>query len=311
MKCIFLFGFILGAVGLQVLVPIQTQAQGCSDAGFCTIGSLRAYGTTNEPGQRISLLLPVGVGDEEVVVFTPGLQYDNQFTPNWALQAKVTGNVASGNLGTASGLGDVIVSATYTFPTEGTWQTSVTLGSKVLLNFSNLKENGLSLPLQYQSSLGTVDLISGVSLTNGVWQFSAGWQQPLTGTNGNQFLPIYWASLEADKYAPGNDFNRKGDLLLRVARQFNSDKRVSVNAGLLGIYHLGEDTYIDANISSKPIAIAGSAGLTLNVTATAFWKVSEKWSIGLQGGIPLVVREVRPDGLTRSFVLAPEIRFNF
>ncbi len=86
-------------------------------------------------------------------------------------------------------------------------------------------------------------------------------------------------------------------------------KKWSVTGGLLGIYHLGKDTYIDANTSAAPIPIKGSEGLTLNATAIARYQVSNKFSIGLSGGVPLVVRDVRPDGLTRKFVIAPEIIF--
>jgi len=92
----------------------QSCAQGCSDAGFCTIGNLshqRADSISND--QKISLLLPFGVGDEDV--FTPGIQYDNQLSNRWAIQAKVTTNYAEGNLGSASGLGDIFLSGTHTF----------------------------------------------------------------------------------------------------------------------------------------------------------------------------------------------------
>jgi hypothetical protein len=88
-------------------------------------------------------------------------------------------------------------------------------------------------------------------------------------------------------------------------------KKLSVNPGLLGIYHLAEDTYIDANIGNNPIGIKGSKGLTLNATIVAMWRVSDTMNIGFSAGTPLVFREVRPDGLTRKFVFAPEVSFKF
>ena len=94
---------------LNTLLLCKAAAQGCSDAGFCTIGHLKQLQAKDEAKQhqKISVLLPLGVGDESVFVFTPGLQYDNQFNKNWALQAKLTANTASGNLGSATGLGDL------------------------------------------------------------------------------------------------------------------------------------------------------------------------------------------------------------
>lgn len=285
--------------------------QGCSDAGFCTIGNLnQSKGDSIHRGQKLSLLLPAGIGDEDVLVFSPGLQYENHFSPYWSIQAKLTANYANGNLGHAAGLGDIFLSGTRSFIGRNGWNTSVTLGTKLPLNTGNLKENGKSLPMQYQSSLGTIDLITGFSISNTHWQFSAGFQQPLSGINRNNFLPEYWNTTEAESYPPSNDFDRKADVLLRAVYTMNI-RKLSVNAGLLGIYHLEEDTYVNANTSNNPISIKGSSGLTLNATLAVFWVVNSSITIGISAGMPLYYRDVRPDGLTRSIVVLPEIRWNF
>lgn len=290
----------------------NVYSQGCSDAGFCTIGNLKSQSHNDSVNykQRISLILPVGRGDEDVFIFTPAIQFDNQLSGGWSIQAKLTANYASGNLGNATGLGDLFLAGTYAIQNDKPWKTSVTIGTKLYLNTGNLKEDGKSLPMQYQSSLGTIDLITGFSLSHTSWQFSAGWQQPLSGINRNNFLPVYWGTAEANTYPPSNDFNRKGDVLLRGAYMFTVKREYSFTVGMLGIYHLDEDTYIDANVSNEPISIAGSQGLTLNATIAGFWKVNSSMSLGFSAGVPLIVREVRPDGLTRSFVFAPEIRWN-
>ncbi|WP_080055782.1 hypothetical protein [Spirosoma aerolatum] len=288
---------------------LTTLAQGCSDAGFCTIGALKQHATGDTKGQKISLLLPVGLGDEAVLVFAPGLQYDNQLSARWAVQAKLTANYASGNLGSAAGPGDIFLSGTYTLPTQAKWATSLTLGTKLPLSNSNLKADGRPLPMQYQSSLGTVDLITGVSVSNRQWQLSAGWQQPLTSANSNTFLPSLNGKPEAPAYPPSNQFTRKADVLVRTAYTWMINPKFSLNGGLLGIYHLAEDTYTDA--SSKSVKINGSQGLTLNATLAGWWNLTPKTRIGFTAGTPLVVREVRPDGLTRSIVFAPEISWLF
>jgi hypothetical protein len=290
----------------------KTCAQGCSDAGFCTIGTLKAEqagdATTN---QKLTLLLPIGVGDEHVFVFTPGIQYDNQLSEQWAVQVRFTANYTNGNLGTAAGLGDLFLAGVYSFKKKKSWTTSITLGTKILMNPGNLKEDGKSLPMQYQSSLGTVDLIAGVSVTNQSLQFSFGWQQPLSGINRNNFLPAYWDIPAASNYPPTNDFKRRGDVLLRIAYALRIKDTFSITPGLLGIYHLDDDTYIDANISNDPLPIDGSRGLTLNATISGYWKMSDRFTLGIVAGSPLVARDVRPDGLTRSIVISPELRWNF
>ncbi len=297
---------------LLILIKVNVVAQGCSDAGFCTIGNLAQQQTNDTKKQKFTLQLPAGIGDEEVFVFSPAIQYDIQLSKKWAIQAKLTTNYADGNLGSAAGLGDVFLSGTYLFRNKkNDWNLSATLGSKLPLNQANLKTKGRSLPMQYQSSLGTIDLITGVALSNKKWQFAAGWQQPLTGTNGNNFLPIYFSNKEADAYIPSNDFNRKADVLLRGLYKYSLNKRLDFKGGLLGIYHLGKDTYIDGNISNQPIAIKGSDGLTLNASLSGWYAVSKKMTIGLTAAVPLVIRDVRPDGLTRSFVVSPEISWSF
>lgn len=308
MRLILIIIFILASPVLTTTI----FAQGCSDAGFCMIGNLdQRRENHTEKKQKLSVLLPLGAGDASVFVFTPGIQYDNTLSEKWSVQGKLTANYANGNLGSAFGMGDLFLSGTRTRLGENGWKTSITLGTKVLLNLGNLKADGKALPMQYQSSLGTVDFIAGFSLRNNSWQFSTGWQQPVSGINRNNFLPAYWDTPEAEEYPPSNDLHRQGDVLLRAGYSFTIRQKFSVNPGLLGIYHLSEDTYVDGNLSNEPIGLSGSQGLTLNVTLACSWHVSENLNIGFSAGTPLVVREVRPDGLTRSFVFSPEISWNF
>ena len=273
MKSIFFFFFLL--------LTHEAIAQGCSDAGFCSIGNL-AQRNTLPLKRKLTFMPAAGIGDERVWVITPGIQYDVHISSRWNLQAKVTTGYANGDKGSVFGLGDLVVSGVYNLSVKNGWTTAAALGMKVPLNDGDLK----GLPMQYQSSLGTFDLITGLSLGNRHWKFAGGWQQPLTRTNGQSF-------------------QRKGDLLLRTAYLFQPLASWDFNLGLLGIYHLGEDTY------EKSTPIAGSEGLTLNITAGAWWKISNKFTIGITGGAPLVARDVRPDGLTRKFVIMPEIAYNF
>ncbi|HYG20462.1 MAG TPA: hypothetical protein VD816_16095 [Ohtaekwangia sp.] len=291
---------------------VLIHAQGCSDAGFCTIGNLAQENSDSlSKSPAWTLLLPVGVGDEDVIVFSPGLQFDKRLSARWSMQIKITANHASGNLGKATGPGDFYVSATYQIKKTSSWHPSITLGTKLPLNSGNLKASGTPLPMSYQSSLGTIDFIAGIGISNERWQFAAGWQQPLSGANKNRFLPDQWDNARADNYPPSYDFNRQGDVLLRVDRKINAARSLSLNVGLLGIYHLGEDTYVDTRLRDTPILLDGAEGMTLNATLAAAWAIREKFSLGFSSGVPLLFRDLRPDGLTRKFVFAPEIRWKF
>jgi hypothetical protein len=305
-KMLIIFTFIV------VIFFNKINAQGCSDAGFCTIGNMNHKATDAAiKKQKLTLILSSGIGDENVFVFTPGIQYDNRLNKNWAIQGKLTGNYADGNLGSATGLGDLFLSVTYSLNKKNNWQTSFLLGTKLPLNNSDIRTGNKPLPMQYQSSLGTVDLLAGISLSNKKWLFATAVQQPLSGTNRNTFLPAYWNTAAANKYSPTNTFNRKGDVLLRAAYTLIGKDKIDLSIGLLSIYHLGKDTYVNGNISNKPIVLNGSEGLTLNGTVAIHYRLNNKFSLGLSGGMPFVVRDIRPDGLTRKFVVSPEIVFNF
>lgn len=287
------------------------EAQGCSDAGFCTIGSIKhnAYANDSTKDQSLSVILTNGIGDEGVYVFTPSVQYDNQLNEHWSIQSKLTANYASGGLGTARSLGDLYFSSSYQFSKSSKWNKTFTIGIKVPLNNSNLKAEDKALPMGYQSSLGTLDFIVGFTITNNRWIFSSGYQQPISNPNGNTFLPEIWNTEEAYKFSPSNLFHRKSDVLLKAGYKINSLKKLKINLGFLAIYHLTNDVYTSMDL--EQIEIVGSEGLTLNATLNAVYNISSKFSLALTAGTPLIVRDIRPDGLTRSLVLSPEIIIKF
>ncbi len=299
-----------------ILFLLQTnfvKSQGCSDAGFCSMGSIKLnpVDTSSIYDQKLSVNVAGGIGDESVVVFTAAVQYEKKWNSHLLTQAKITGNYASGNLGQVFGIGDLFISGSYSFKKKHKWESSILVGIKLPLNKSNLSAENKDLPMQYQSSLGTVDFIGGLSVTNQRWLFALAIQQPISNLNENKFLPSYWSDSRAIKYPATYNFKRKGDVLGRITYTYSKFKKIKLSGGLLGIYHLGKDTYFDINKSTDQIEIKGSDGLTLNATLGGWIALNSKLFIGFTGGIPLIVREIRPDGLTRSIVASPEIIYKF
>jgi hypothetical protein len=301
--CFVISFFVLG----------NSFSQGCSDAGFCTIGNIQSSNkdSLEQKKNALSLLMTNGTGDQNVYVFTPGIQYERGINSHFSIQTKITGNYASGNLGSAIGFGDLFLATTYVLKEKKKLQNSFTLGVKIPLNLGDIRYNNQPLPMQYQSSLGTLDLILGYKIKFNKWTANLAFQQPITGRNRNTFLPEYINTPAAFKYPPSNDFNRKGDALVRIAYQIISFKKWKWNASVLSIYHLGEDTYVDGNISNSPLKTEGSEGLTVNLTSNFSYKINKSMSFGLGGGVPLIVRKVRPDGLTRAFSITPELIIHF
>ncbi len=306
----------------------EISAQGCSDAGLCSISGLKNI-DKQSTNNRITFGNSVGLGEQGVLVINPYIQYERRINNHWGVQGKVTSQIASGNLGTAYGLGDFYFTSTYTTKVKKGTMTFL-LGAKIFTNQADLTtQYGLGIPMVYQSSLGTIDIISGINYSIKNWRFNLGFQQPITGYNLNTFLPNDWAGRfdpalgrvvsnplyqDAKLYVPTNHLDRRADALFNVTYNINSIKNLNIILGLLNIYHLGEDTYVDPNSmngSTEPIPIKGSDGLTLNGTVTLWYRINKKISIGCLFGTPFLVRDVRPDGLTRSVVFAPELVFNF
>jgi hypothetical protein len=98
-------------------------------------------------------------------------------------------------------------------------------------------------------------------------------------------------------------------VLLRVSYPVQLTKNLQLTPGFLPIYHLMNDSFVDD--ASMRQELNGSQGLTLNTTLYLDYLVNENHSFQINMGSPLLVRQSRPDGLTRSFVATLEYRFRF
>lgn len=291
------------------LVAIQVHGQGCSDAGICTMGALKQQNERSSDSFRhkLTMLAAAGWGDDHVFVFSPAVQYSFKTGHEIEVQAKVNLNYASGNLGTSVGAGDIILDVVKTIPIVKQLTIAFAGGLKVPLSDGNLKRKGLPLPMQYQSSLGTFDAVASVALYAGRWSLTAGYQQPLSGDNGSRFDPAQWQYGLADVYPESNRFRRSADIIAKAGYRLQYNRRWAFTPGMLGIYHVKEDSYYDV-MTGQVAPLKGSKGLTLNLVFNAVYS-GAKWSAGLTVGRPVVVRDIRPDGLTRSIVLLPEVSF--
>lgn len=79
------------------------------------------------------------------------------------MQLKVPYLSVSGNLGSTSGLGDPALTASYAFIKKDEERLDGLVGVKVPSGDANTRSAGLSLPMPYQTSLGTTDLLLGIT----------------------------------------------------------------------------------------------------------------------------------------------------
>jgi len=300
LRLIFIIGFLF-------LVTEENYAQGCSDAGVCTIDSFKPHDhLINDEGKNtFKVGLNYGAADYDIAVFGTYLDYRRKVSDRLTLYAKLTTLSQSGNDISNFGLSDIYLNGNYKVGQNA----SLTLGFKVPLSDANAKENGLALPMDYQSSLGTFDLVLGFSYNIKSFQLLAAIQQPLT-QNSNSFLSeLYPESSPLSEFQSTNQFKRSGDVLIRASYPINIGGKFVFTPSLLPIYHLSNDKFTDIDGIEKEID--GSQGLTLNWNTYFDYHINEKHALQLSLGAPFIVRDARPDGLTRSFVANLEYRIRF
>ena len=318
MKGIFLnknLGILLLVIAVFI-VRNPLLSQGCSDAGVCSIGG---HGKM-EKGS-LTLNTQYGVGEQGVQYFTNQLEGVLRLNSKYTLQLKAPYTFINGNLGSNNGWGDIILVGNRNIYDKNEKKMSLSLGVRVGVNNASkytanqLLDYSIALPMPYQTSLGTHDLLLGADLEyKEKWRFSLGVQIPLIQFNKNGFdtARISPGSDRGDKarqYFSSYHLIRRPDIVFRVDRTFKITKKLKFTAGLLPIYHLLHDRYTDINGVER--AIHGSKGLTLNIPVAAAYKFNSKWTLTARFASPVIVREVRPDGLTRQFVSSIELKYTF
>jgi hypothetical protein len=285
----------MAIIGLFGIIGISS-AQGCSDAGICSVGN--GFVTTDSIVKNtIEFGTIYGVGEADVRYFSSYAAYTRYFNEKISLSAKVTYSAASGSFGKRGQFGDAYLIGNYNFKAHDQTQWSMLLGLKFPFTRSNLKINDYALPLDYQASLGTFDLILGTNYTINHWNFNAGLQLPVFNINSNSYFAEYSGT---DDFPSTNMFERKPDALFRTTYTYQTgNKKFTFKPNILFLYHLGEDQF--ENIFGQQQTISGSDGLTINGNLISSYQINSKNSIELSLATPFVVREVRPDGLTRAF----------
>ena len=231
---------------------------------------------------------------------------------NNQIQLKIPYVIANGNLGSNYGVGDFQMSFSHRFYNEDNISFSASVGTRIASGNADDNIDNNDLPMPYQTSLGTYDFIAGANFKYKTWLIAVGAQIPAIQKNYNQYSPNDWPDENA--YFTSTKLVRKSDVMLRVEKAFDFDKLVA-KIGILPIYHIANDEieiYSDSTmLETEFIEIENSEGLTLNITASGSYKFNEHWVADVQLGFPIVTREVRPDGLTRSFVIRPGIAYRF
>lgn len=281
------------------------KAQGCSDAGFCSL----KYHAAGAAKNSIAVGNVSGFTDGNTFVNSSYISFSRRLGENVNWDTKLTANYASGSLANNFNAGDILTSFSFSAFKDKLNKSNLGFlgGLKIPLTAANDKASGKPLPMAYQSSLGTYDLLLGADYNVNKWEFTQAWQIPLTQQNKNTFIQQYSVS---NDFVSTNKFHRTADALVRVAYNIkNKTSKFLFKPNLLAVYHLADDSYEDIYAARKKLA--GSKGLTLNANVIARYSVARMQQLELSVAAPFVVRDIRPDGLTREFTAGLEYKISF
>jgi hypothetical protein len=307
----------IGIITICICLTKTIMGQGCSDAGFCSAGFLKSNQGTSDFKNAVGFSLGYALGEQGVNIINAQFEPQFKIKEKSMVQIKVPFIMVYGELGKTNGLGDVVITYNYKLDSFRKKPLTLTLGSRIGTGTSNLKsDENLSLPMPYQISLGTTDIIIGAKYQLGKsLSVSLAMQQPLLHKNQNGFDSSTFKSFalinnlqKEENYFISSKLRRKGDMMLRIDYT-KILKKAFISAGLLPIYHLGNDQIEEARGKSK--AIANSKGLTLNINADYRYSFNSRVDISITAAAPLIVRKSRPDGLTRSMVLLSGLKYVF
>lgn len=205
-------------------------------------------------------------------------------------------------------MGDVTLSLSFSAFNKTSSSLSITGGVKIPTNDADISKNNLPLPMVYQTSLGSTDILLGAKYVFRKWDFTCGYQHSFNA-NKNAYLHKATTTENAlyNGYFESNKMRRADDGIFRVIRNFKIKKAVT-SAGLLFIYHLSNDKI--ENAAGNRVEATGSEGLTLNMNLSGVVPLTKNIDFTFVFGTPFITREYRTDGLTRHFIIVAGLQFN-
>ena len=298
---------------------IHVHAQGCSDAGACGIGASQTDIIARDTASHkyeFTLGQTFGLGEQSTQIHTTQLGLTLFFGEHWQAQLRLPYQVAVGDLATAHGIGDLQIAGIAKVLSRETakatgHQVWLSVGAKIPPNGGDLRgKDSLELPMVYQPTLGAFDVIPAVRWAWRGVSLSLAYQAVLS-TNTNQFTSGNGPD-RLDENFHSRELKRGNDIVMQANYRwaFLKNKQMHITPGVLWIYKHHPDEVRLAN-SDLRVDVPGSRGTTLNLTLHAGYRLNPRWRIDAQFGAPVITRDYRTDGLTRTFVagLRGSVRF--
>ena len=311
---------ILRITAISVFLWNFAYGQGCSDAGFCTMGAMKPDQPFNKKVEfklrSMELSFYRGTTTASPIVYVATADLNFSLGAKTFFQVKVPYQAVEGNFDKTSGLSDLSLSITRVLKDTEKYDISFTLGGKIPSSGADLNRStdGAPLPMYYQVSLGSYDLVSGISFKNRNWLVATGIQYAFT-QNDNNFTreawrePVYPDFNYVRKHDDSGKLRRGTDVMLRVERNFRFSQ-FNFSLGALPIFRITQDE-IEDPVTGLRAKQQGTTGMALSAIATVGYSFDVRSGIRLLLGQKITQREVNPDGLTRNMVSTLSYYYRF
>lgn len=284
-------------------------AQGCSDAGLCSIDMNHSDKTSS---MNYNYSVGLGLGEQGTIINTYKMSLFYSPIDNVTIFTSLPFSVISGDITSTNGVGDIDFGVQYSLKIDDenslkysmSLKTSIDREAKYLVFPSGIAE---ALPMVFHPSLGNDNFVVVVDYQYKKYSISAGALIPLTQPNNNKFvtnsdLEIKTKPLIFDEYLTSASLERSSDLMLRVIRAVYQTKEFTFSAGINPIFRTGNNkvTFNESGID-RTLEIEKSGGLTLNLLADIDYQFSSTSTLSFSIGVPVITRTNQNDGLLRFF----------
>jgi hypothetical protein len=268
----------------------------CSDAGVCTLGSHKQQ-EEEEANSNSSVSLTGRIGysgkDDDVTYNSITVSGSFGLTNNLNASFSIPFNMQSGPAGDFSGIGDLIIGVSLTQPLDKKSSIDVKLGGKFATGNANqgTTPGGTSLPLIYQSGMGTNDILLGVTYNYDDFSATLGGQIPLDRSK-NEFSQV----------------KRGTDLLLGLGYTLEPSRNFFVTGEVITIKRLSQSNII---LGGAEFDVPDSDFLQMNIQISTNYIISNNFGVNFSGAIPLMKRETNVDGTKRAFTVSAGASYFF
>lgn len=310
-----------------IILTCRVTGQGCSDAGFCTMGAMKpdqAYNKKIDIKLRsLELNFYRGKSVVSAKIYAATLDFNIGINTRTGFQIKIPYQWAKGNLGENGGLSDFSLAFTRNLKTTRKWDLNGSIGAKIpsgdankTVNNENTDFENSPIHMYYQNSLGSYDAILGLSAISSKWLLATGVQIALTENNnqftwedGNNGFPSYPSQEYLQNHAIGRELKRGIDVMLRVERNWRFTN-YNFSLGALPIWRVTKDEGIPEGETERR-KLEGTTGIALSILGSLGYQFDVSNSIKIIQGVKILDRDFNPDGLTRDYVFSISYVYQF